>query len=173
MVLVRLATGPPKKPPGPKRPVIQYGLLRTVPGVGPIVAATALAFLSEPERFGDAKHAASYSGLVPQMADSGDVHRRGHITKGGPAELRAMLCEAAHQASRRSNPLNPLFLKLSARLGYKKAITAMAHRLCRVLYAILRAGQPFDLARLGLEKGPFQVTRTRLYRLRKVPSTKR
>jgi transposase len=95
-----------------------YSRLRSVPDVGAIVAATALASLSEPERFGDAKHAASYAGLVPQMDQSGDVHRGGHITKGGPAELRAMLCEAAHQAARRSNPLNPLFLKLSARLGY-------------------------------------------------------
>lgn len=150
-----------------------YSRLKSVPGVGAIVAATALAFLSEPERFGDAKHAASYAGLVPQMDQSGDVHRGGHITKGGPAELRAMLCEASHQAARRSNPLNPLFLKLSARLGYKKAITALAHRLCRVLYAILRDGTEFDPARLGLEKGPFQVTRTRLYRLRKAPARKR
>jgi len=150
-----------------------YSRLKSVPGVGNIVAATALAFLSEPERFGDAKHAASYAGLVPQMDQSGDVHRGGHITKGGPAELRAMLCEASHQAARRSNPLNPLFLKLSARLGYKKAITALAHRLCRVLYAILRDGTEFDPVRLGLEKGPFQETRTRLYRLRKAPAPKR
>ena len=64
-------------------------------------------------------------------------------------------------------------VKLSARLGYKKAITALAHRLCRILYAILRDGTEFDPARLGLEKGPFQVTRTRMYRLRKVPPTKR
>jgi len=150
-----------------------YSRLRSVPGVGNIVAATALAFLSEPERFGDAKHAASYAGLVPQMDQSGDVHRGGHITKGGPAELRAMLCEASHQAARRSNPLNPLLLRLSARLGSKKAITALTHRLCRVIYAILRDGTEFDPARLGLEKGPFQVTRTRMYRLRKVPPTKR
>lgn len=150
-----------------------YGRLRTVPGVGPIVAATALAFLSEPERFGDAKHAASYAGLVPQMDQSGDVHHGGHITKKGPAELRAMLCEAAHQAARRTNPLNPLFHKLSAQLGYKKAITAMGHRLCRVVYAILRDGAEFDLSRIGLEKGPFQTTRTRMYRLRKVIPTNR
>ena len=84
-----------------------------------------------------------------------------------------MLCEASHQAARRSNPLNPIFLKLSARLGYKQAITALAHRLCRVLYAILRDGTEFDPARLGLEKGPFEVTRTRLYRLRKAPARKR
>ena len=148
-----------------------YTRLRTVPGVGPVIAATALAFLCEPKRFPDARHAASYAGLVPRMNQSADVHRDGHITKTGPAELRAMLCEAAHQAARRTSPFHPLFVRLCARIGYKKAITALAHRLCRVLYAILRDGSEFDLGRLGVEKGPFKVTQTRHYRLRKAVST--
>ena len=147
-----------------------YGHLKSVPGVGCVIAATALAFLSEPERFPDARHAASYAGLIPRMNQSGDVDRDGHITKTGPAELRAMLCEAAHQAARRTSPFHPLFVRLCARIGYKKAITALAHRLCRILYAILRDGSRFDLARLGVEKGPFQVTHTRHYRLRKTAS---
>jgi transposase len=37
--------------------------LQTIPGVGPIVASTAIAVFSAPERFPDAKHAASYAGL--------------------------------------------------------------------------------------------------------------
>src|SRR5665648_244766 len=40
MVFVRLATGPPKKPPGPNRPVIQYGLLRAVKSSGAVSPAT-------------------------------------------------------------------------------------------------------------------------------------
>src|SRR5665811_1992761 len=40
MVFVRLATGPPKKPPGPNRPVIQYGLLRAVKSNGAVSPAT-------------------------------------------------------------------------------------------------------------------------------------
>ena len=136
-----------------------YSRLKTIPGVGAVVAGTALAFLSEPDRFPDASHAASYAGLVPQMHQSGDVHRDGHITKSGPAELRAMLCEAAHQTARRTNPLHPLFLRLCGRIGYKKTITALAHRLCRLLFAILRDGSEFDLARLGLEKGPSRSPR--------------
>lgn len=149
-----------------------YTRLKCVPGVGSVIAATALAFLCEPERFPDARHAASYAGLVPRMNQSADVHHEGHITKSGPSELRAMLCEAAHQAARRTSPLHPLFVRLCARIGYKKAITAMAHRLCRILFAILRDGSEFDLARLGVEKGPFPVTQIRHYRLRKaLPSS--
>src|SRR5674536_76768 len=40
MVFVRLATGPPKKPPGPNRPVSQYGLLRAVKSSGAVSPAT-------------------------------------------------------------------------------------------------------------------------------------
>jgi transposase len=43
----------------------QIARLQTIPGVGPIVASTAIAVFSSPERFPDAKHAASYAGLVP------------------------------------------------------------------------------------------------------------
>ncbi len=83
--------------------------LETVPGVGPIVALTALAVLSDVTRFPDAKHAASYAGLVPRTYQSGEYDRHGRITKRGSAELRTMLCEAAHHARRTTNPLNPYF----------------------------------------------------------------
>ena len=47
-------------------------------------------------RFASAKHVASYAGLVPSTYQSGATDRHGHITKRGAAELRTMLCEAAH-----------------------------------------------------------------------------
>ena len=62
--------------------------LETVPGVGPIVALTAIAVFADVSRFGSAKHAASYSGLVPSTFQSGDRDCHGHITKRGSAELR-------------------------------------------------------------------------------------
>jgi len=74
--------------------------LETVPGVGPIVALTAIAVFAEVSRFESAKHAASYAGLVPSTFQSGERDAHGHITKRGSAELRAMLCEAAHHARR-------------------------------------------------------------------------
>jgi transposase len=76
--------------------------LQTIPGVGPIVASTAIAVLSSPERFADAKHAASYAGLVPSTYQSGDRQAHGRITKRGSAELRAMLLK------RRIIPVGPI-----------------------------------------------------------------
>jgi Transposase IS116/IS110/IS902 family len=103
---------------------------------------------------------ASYAGLVPTTYQSGACDRHGHITKRGSAELRTKLCEAAHHARRSSHPLHPYFMKLCARRGYKTAIVAVAHRLCRLLYALLRDGTDFQPPRLGVEEGPFTQTIT-------------
>lgn len=147
--------------------------LETIPGVGPITASTAIAAFSDVHRFPDAKHAASYIGLVPSTYQSGDREAHGRITKRGSAELRAMLCECAHQARRPNHPLNPYFTRICARRGYKMAVTAMAHRLCRIIFAMLRDGARFDAEKLGVEKGPFKQTRVRVYRIKPASSSKR
>jgi transposase len=140
--------------------------VQTVPGVGPIVALTVIAALADATRFPTAKHAASYAGLVPSTSQSGDRDWHGHITKQGSAELRSMLCEAAHHARRPTHPLHPYFTRLCARRGYKMAVTAIAHRLCRILYALLRDHAEFDVRKLAIEVGPFEKKVVKSYRLR-------
>lgn len=130
--------------------------LQSVPGVGPIVALTVLAVFSDASRFPTAKHAASYSGLVPTTNQSGERDAHGHISRRGSQELRAMLCEAAHQARGADHPLNPYFRSLCARHGYKMAIVAVAHRLARILWSMLRHGRSFEVDRLGVEVGRFE-----------------
>jgi transposase len=147
-----------------------YMRLQTVPGVGPIVALTAISAFSDAKRFPSAKHAASYAGLVPSTDQSGDRDWHGHITKQGSAELRSMLCEAAHHAGRKNHPLNPYFKNLCVRRGYKMAVTAIAHRLCRLLYAMLRDQKEFDIHKLAIEIGPFEKKVVTPYRLRRRPA---
>jgi hypothetical protein len=77
-----------------------------------------------------------------------------------------MLCEAAHHASRPDHPLNPYFARLCARRGYKTAIIAVAHRLCWIIFAMLRHQSDFDVAKLGVERGPFEHKIVRAYRLK-------
>jgi transposase len=144
--------------------------LQTVPGVGPIVALTVIAAFSDVRRFASAKQAASYAGLVPTTNQSGGRDWHGHITRRGSTELRAMLVEAAHHTFRKSHPLNPYFRKLAAVRGYKMAVVAIAHRLCRVLYAMLRDQVDFDLSKLAIEVGPFEDKVVRPYRLRRKPA---
>jgi transposase len=145
--------------------------LQTIPGVGPIVAATALAVFADVHRFPGVKQAASYAGLVPATYQSGDRDAHGRITQRGAAELRAMLCEAAHHAHRPTHPLHPYFAPLCARRGYKMAVVAVAHRLCRIMVAMLRDAHDFDVTKLAVERGPF--ARTRVYLYRRKPASRR
>jgi transposase len=139
--------------------------LMTAPGVGKIVASTTLAVLFDADRFPSSKHVASYIGLVPRTDQSGERDHYGHITRRGSSELRAMLCEAAHHAGRPNHPLNPYFSRLCTRRGYRMAIVAVAHRLSRILFAMLRDGTTFAAERAGVEAGTFTKVSTRKYRL--------
>lgn len=125
--------------------------LQTVPGIGPVTAATYVAVLGDPTRFPDSNHVVSYLGLAPTMWDSGETERHGRITKAGSSPLRALLCEVAQHASRPVHPLHPYFVRVAARHGYKKAAIAIAQRLARILYRLWRDGTPFDPGRLNVE----------------------
>src|SRR5262249_28083448 len=70
-------------------------LLQTAPGLGPRTAETVAAYLHDPARFCTGKQVSAYSGLVPRQHQSGEMDRRGRITKRGPALLRKMLVECA------------------------------------------------------------------------------
>ena len=115
--------------------------LQTILGVGPVVSLTLVTTLSDVTRFPSAKEVASYAGVVPSSYQSGKRDHHGHITKRGSAELRAMLCEAAHHANRPSNPFHPYFAKLCAKRGYKIAVTATAHRIYRLAPIFSRSRQ--------------------------------
>jgi transposase len=141
--------------------------LRTVPGVGPITAATYVAVLGTPHRFPDSRHVVSYLGLAPSTYDSGERQRHGHITKRGASELRTLLCEVAHQAASAKHPLNPYFTRLMVRQGYRKALVAIAQRLARILYQVWRNEEDFDVRRLNVTPGVHTRTRMCYYRLGK------
>jgi hypothetical protein len=82
-----------------------------------------------------------------------------------------MLCEAAHHAARPSHPLNPYFRKLCAKRGYRMAVMAVAHRLCGILYSMLKNRTTFDVSKLAVEKGPFRRAAQNLYRLKLISPT--
>jgi len=127
-------------------------LLQTMPGVGPITSTAFVTALGDASRFRTAAEVASYIGLVPSTYDSGEKQRHGHITKNGPAHLRSLLCEAAHHAGKPSHPMNASWRKHMVKSGYKKAITAIAHRMARILFAMWKHQEAFDPNRLQSSK---------------------
>ena len=124
--------------------------LQSVPGVGPIVALTFRATLDDVARYPSAGHVSSALGLVPSEDSSGERCRRGHITKLGSREARAMLIQAAwtHWRSRRvrTAPLRAWADHLAARRGRRIAVVALARRLSRILFALWRDDSVFRSA---------------------------
>jgi transposase len=130
-------------------PLAQH--LMTAPGVGPVVALTYQAVMDDPARFGgDAGRASAFLGLVPSEDSSAERQRKGHITKTGPSDLRALLVQASwviwRGRSAAGLPLRTWAQALAARRGRRIAIVALARRLSRILYALWRDrtdfGQP-------------------------------
>ena len=112
-------------------------LLRTMPGVGPLLAASLLARLPELGRL-DRRAIASLAGLAPHACDSGRFRGKRRIW-GGRAEVRRTLYLAGFIASRYDPALRAFRRKLQeAGKPAKLAIVACARKLLTVLNAMLR-----------------------------------
>jgi len=113
---------------------------------------TVYVFLSEvgPDlrKFESAEHFASWLGLCPDNRKTGG-RPIGVSTRAVANRLSTALRMAAQSLSRVESPLGDWFRRMKAKLGAPGAITAAAHKLARVLYAMVKFRQPFDPARLG------------------------
>ena len=128
--------------------------LMTAPGVGPVVALTFQAVLDDPARFGgEAARASAFAGLVPREDSSAERQHKGHITKTGPGELRALLVQASwaiwNGRSAAGAPLRTWAQLLAARRGRRIAVVALARRLTRILYAMWRDQTDFVVRSRG------------------------
>ena len=115
-------------------------LLIQLPGVSVIVAGTVLAAIGSIERFPSAKHLVGYAGLGVAVHNSGQTHTTGRITKEGRRELRTALVEAAHVAARCHPYWKAQRVRLEKRIGYEKAIVAIARRLLVAIWHVLTYG---------------------------------
>jgi transposase len=112
-------------------------LLRSVPGVGPVLATTLLADLPELGRL-NRKQIAALVGVAPLNRDSGQYRGR-RRTWGGRAPVRATLYMAA-VASLRCNPVIRAFYDRLCAAGKPKklALTACMRKLLTILNAMMR-----------------------------------
>lgn len=120
--------------------------LQTVPGVGTVVATTFRALIDTVDRFAHAGQLSAAIGLVPREDSSAERRHRGHITKAGPGELRALCIQAAWACWRSPGgiPFRLWVDRLAARRGKRIAVVALARRLTRIMYAVWRDATAFD-----------------------------
>jgi transposase len=100
------------------------------PGVGPITAMAVALELFDPRRFKRPDEVASYTGLAPRIAQSGEDRHAGKIFKTGRGELRALLIEAAWRWVDKDPHARTVFKRLARNTGCaQKAIVGMARQL--------------------------------------------
>ena len=111
--------------------------LRSIPGIGPVAAATLLALMPELGTL-SAKTVAALAGLAPFNVDSGK-YRGARKIQGGRKRVRDALYMAAVAASRCNARLKILYQRLrSAGKPAKLALIAVARKLAITANAILR-----------------------------------
>jgi transposase len=118
-------------------------LLRSIPGVGPVVSRTLLADLPELGTRAPGKLAA-LAGVAPFAADSGRRRGERHI-RGGRREVRRALYMGALAVARVPGPLRDFARRLRAKgKPAKVALIAVARKLLRIANAVIRDGRAWE-----------------------------
>jgi transposase len=118
-------------------------ILCSIFGIGLISAMEILLEIGDFTRFKQASEIGAYVGLTPSQYSSGDKIRMGRITRIGKNSLRAILIEASWKLIRRDKQLRRRYEELKIRRGGKRAIVAIARRLCICIRAMMIDGQPY------------------------------
>lgn len=124
-----------------------YALLQTVPGIGPILAGTILLEAGDMTRFATVGHFASYCRCVGSEHISNGKRKGAGNTKNGNTYLSWAFIEAAHFAIRYEAIIRTYYQRKQARTHPLVALKAVAHKLARACYHMLRDQVPFELAR--------------------------
>jgi transposase len=123
--------------------------LMSVPGIGLLTATAMVAATGgDVTHFKDARHFASWFGLTPKEYSSGSTRKLGRISKRGDRYLRMLLTHCARaalraaalarNANRALDGLRTWAIEVQSRTNHNKAACALANKLARICYAVLR-----------------------------------
>jgi transposase len=120
--------------------------LSAVPGIGPI-GALSFAVQVDATQFRSGRHFAAWLGLVPREHSSGGKQRFGAISRAGNERLRQLLVLGATAVIRFAKPgrpaVSPWLLALLQRRPRKLAAGALANKMARIVWAMLRSGERY------------------------------
>jgi transposase len=111
-----------------------FQIIQSVPGVGPLIAASLTYEIGDWRRFNNEKQVAAFFGLTPAEYSSGESVHRGRITGQGNPILRTYLIQASWYLIDKDEKMKAFFERISKHSGSKKkAIVAVARKLiCRI-----------------------------------------
>lgn len=125
--------------------------LKTIPGIGELNASAFVAAIGDATQFGRARDLSAWLGLVPAQHSSGGRERLGSISKKGNSYLRKILIHGARASVNRirrrmDSPKNrheAWVIEKLRRQHINVVTVAVANKLARYIWAVLRTGKPF------------------------------
>lgn len=125
----------------------QFWFLKTVPGVGQILALTIMLESGDIRRFPRVGNFASYCRCVSSQKISNGKRKGSGNTKNGNKYLGWAFVEAANYAIRFNARIKSFYQRKKAKTNGIVAIKAVAHKLCRACYYIIRDQVAFDVTK--------------------------
>jgi len=126
-----------------------FALLRSIPGIGKVLALTILYEIHDVHRFDRVQEFASYARLVKCAKESAGKRHGTSGAKMGNVHLKWAFSEAAVLFVRHSAQGKQLLARLEKRFGKGKALSILAHKLGRAAYYILLRGKAFEIERFA------------------------
>jgi transposase len=124
-----------------------WDLLNSVPGIGKVLAIVILLEIGHIQRFADVGDFASYARCVDSVRLSNGKKKGEGNSKNGNKYLSWAFVEAAHFAARFCPEAKRFYDKKFAKTNGAVATKALAHKLARACYHMLKTGQSFDVKR--------------------------
>lgn len=121
-------------------------LLKTIPGIGKVTAATLVAFVGNIERFSSPEKLVAYIGMDSRVFQSGtSIQGKGYISKRGNVYLRHVLFNASFIARQFNPELAKYFAKKTGEgKHYFNAMCAVERKLIHIIWAVWKRGTPFE-----------------------------
>ena len=130
----------------------------TIPGIGPMISTAMVAAIGTGEAFQRGRDFAAWVGLVPRQYSTGGRTVLGRITKRGSRYLRMLFVQAAKVILMRTNrwpdfSFGEWLTRAAERMNRNKLAIALANKLARMAWSILRHKTVFDAPRDGVAIG--------------------
>lgn len=124
----------------------------TIPGIGPLISTAIVAAIGRGDAFDRGRDFAAWIGLIPRQYSTGGRTVLGRISKRGSRYLRMLFVQAANVVLMRPHhwpnfSFGDWLSRAATRMHRNKLAIALANKLARIAWSVLRHGTPFDVTR--------------------------
>jgi len=125
-----------------------FANLMDMPGIGLINSSALVSAIGDAKQFTSARGFAAFLGLTPKHEQSGRTLKNKGISKNGNRYLRTLLIHGARSVVSRyknmDDPLKQFAMKIKGKRGNHKAYVAVAHKMSRIIWAMLTKNESYN-----------------------------